>query len=66
MPNNIVKIWQQCSFCIYEGGALAVFGGRSTGNQFLDTIEVLNGTTWTTFGLKSARAEHAMVQLPCP
>jgi ABC-type Na+ transport system ATPase subunit NatA len=65
MPNNIVKIWQHCSFCIHEGGALAVFGGEN-GSGILDSIEVLNGTIWATIWLKSARSGHAMVQLPCP
>jgi hypothetical protein len=51
---------------MYAAGAPAVFGGETTGAVALDTIEILNGTTWQTRQLQSARDAHAMVQLPCP
>jgi hypothetical protein len=46
-------------------GALAVFGGRTVWEVNLDTLEVLNGSSWHMEYLQGARSEHAMVQMPC-
>lgn len=62
-PLNTARVYHSTGIL---NGALTVFGGETTGAVALDTIEVLNGTAWTTVWMKTARNAHAMVQLPCP
>jgi hypothetical protein len=41
-----------------------VFGGRTIFEVNLNTLEVLNGTSWHTEYLQNTRSEHSLVQLP--